>query len=119
MKERFFLRKYWNIYRNPITKKYSRILYQEANINRIDRELIESNMRFVEKSKIHSEQVVREIFNIHTYNPTEVRYKPIDYFNLLQNDNRLHENGLLMVFNKKRHKPNEKIYVQAQNTVDI
>lgn len=120
-KERFFLRKCCNIYRNLITKKYinSRILYNEAKINRIDRELIKSNLKFVEKSKLHSKQVVREIFNVNTLNPEVVKYKPIDYFNILHNENRLHENNMLLVFNKKRHKPDEYVYVQAQNVSDV
>lgn len=64
-KERFFLRKCCNIYRDVTTKKYinSRKLYKEAKINRIDRELVKNNIKFVEKSKMHSKQIVKEIFN--------------------------------------------------------
>lgn len=116
-KERFFLRKCCNIYRNLTTKKYvnSRVLYKEAKINRIDRELVNSNIKFVERSKQHSKQVVREIFDNNMQNPDIVKYKPISYFNTLHSQNRLHENGMLLVFNKKKHKPNENVYVMEQN----
>lgn len=120
-KERFFLRKCCNIYRNLSTKKYvnSRILYNEAKINRIDREMVKSNMKFVDKSKLHSKLIIKEIFNVNEQNLNEVKYKPINYFNILQNQNRLHENEKLLVFNKKRYKPNENVYVEAQNVADV
>lgn len=119
-KERFFLRKCCNVYRDILTNKYvnSKILYQEAKINRIDRELVKSNIKFVEKSKLHNKQVVRDLFN-NNQNPEEMKYKPIDYFNTLLSQNRLHENEMLLVFNKKRYKPNENVYIQAQNLKDV
>lgn len=82
-------------------------------------ELVESNIKFVEKSKLHSKHVVREIFNTNVQIPDEVKYKPIDYFSTLQSQNRLYENEMLLVFNKKRYKPNEMIYVQLQNISDV
>lgn len=120
-KERFFLRKCCNIYKNFITKKYinSQKLYNEARINRIDRELVKSNIKFVEKSRAHSKQVVRDLFNENALNQEEIKYKPIDYFNKLRSQNKLHENEMLLIFNKKRYKPNENVYVQAQNLVDV
>lgn len=120
-KERFFLRKCCNIYKDLTTKKYinSRILYKEAKINRIDRELVKSNLKFIEKSKMHSKQIIREIFNEDVPNHDDIKYKPINYFNTLQNQNSLFENELLLVFNKKKYKPDENVYVQAQNIVDI
>lgn len=120
-KERFFLRKCCNIYRDSTTNKYknSKILYKEARINRIDRELVKSNIKFVEKSKVHSKQIIRELFTENVQDQNDVKYKPIDYFNVLQDQNRLHENEMLLVFNKKRYKPNENVYVQAQNIVDV
>lgn len=120
-KERFFLRKCCNIYRNLTTNKYinSEILYKEAKINRIDRELVKSNIKFVEKAKIHDKQLVRELFTENLLNQDELKYKPIDYFNTLKSQNKLHENEMLLVFNKKRYKPNENVYVQAQNIVDV
>lgn len=120
-KERFFLRKCCNLYRDLSTKKYvnSKILYKEAKINRIDREMVNKNIKFVEKSKLHSKEIVKEIFNENRLNLDVTKYKPIDYFNILQSQNKLHENEMLLVFNKKRYKPNENVYVEAQNVADL
>lgn len=68
---------------------------------------------------MHNKIIVREIVDENVQNQDNVKYKPISYFNSLQNQNRLHENQMLLVFNKKRYKPNENIYVQAQNIVDV
>lgn len=120
-KERFLLRKCCNIYKVLLTKKYvnSRILYNEAKINRIDREMVKSNIKFVEKAKLHSKENIKEIFDVNEQNLDEVKYKPINYFNILQNQNRLHENEMLLIFNKKKYKPNENVYVEAQNIADV
>lgn len=121
MKERQILRNCCSLFREPNGMKYinSKILYNEARVNRIDRELIKMNMKFIEKSKNHSKQIVRDLFAENNQNPDIVKYKPIDYFNTLKSANRLHENELLLIFNKKKFRPNESIYVQAQNTIDL
>lgn len=46
----------------------------------------------------------------------QIKYKPIDYYNVLNDENRLQENELLLLFNKKKFQPNQNIYVQAQNS---
>lgn len=79
---------------------------------------MKSNIKFVEKSKLHSKQVVREVFNVNAQNEDEFQYKPIDYFNTLMNENRLHKNKLFLIFNKKKYKSNEYVYVQEQNVED-
>lgn len=66
-------------------------MYNEAKIDRIDRELVKRNIKFVDKSKLHRKPVVRELFNANT-----------------QNQNRLHENF-----------PDENVYVRAQNLADV
>lgn len=105
-KERFFLRKCCNIYRNLTTKKYmnSKILYKEANINRIDRELVKNNIKFVKKSETHNKQIVREMFNENDQNQDNIKYKTINYFKILQDQNKLHKNHMLLVFNEKKIK---------------
>lgn len=60
----------------------SLILSNEAKINRVDRELVKSNIKFVEKSKLHSRQVVGELFD-ENVQQDEIKNKSIDYFNTL------------------------------------
>lgn len=120
-KEREILRKCCNLHlhRDLITKKYicSKILYNEARINRIDREIVKRNLKFVENSKIHPRHVVSEIFNGNVRD--NEKYKPIDYLNRLLNENRLYENDKFLIFNKEKIKQNEYVYVTKQNENDI
>lgn len=120
-KERFFLRKCCNIFKNHENNKFinSKILYKESNLNRIDREIIKNNIKFVNKAKTHDKQIIRDIFSTSAENIENIKYKKIDYFNILENENRLHENDLLLIFNKKKYRPNDNVYVQAQNETDI
>lgn len=59
---------------------------------------------------MHSKQIVREIFNENVQNLDDIKYKPIDYFDIFQDQKSLHENEVLLFFNKKRHKPNENVH---------
>lgn len=116
-KERSFLRKCLNIFRkeNSVEFVNSKILYDEAKINRIDREIIKKNLKFIEKSKEHSKQIVREIAQLDF---DDQKYKPISYFSCLKESNSLHTNDLMLIFNKKKFNENEAVYVQAQNIVE-
>lgn len=120
-KERHFLRKCCNIFKNNDNTKYinSELLYREARINRLDREIVKNNLNFVNKSKIHVKQMIRDTVSTNVEDLENLKYKPIDYYNILQNHNRLHENNLFLIFNKKKYKPNENIYVEAQNVNDF
>lgn len=97
----------------------SKVLYEKAKINRIDRELIKNNINFVEKAKNHSNTIVSNLFNQQLPNLDALKYKPINYYNILKDDNRLHENELLLIFNKNKFVPNQNIYVEAQNSYDF
>lgn len=61
-KERHFLRKCCDIFRSHNNKKYinSKILYNEARINRLDREIVKNNLNFANKSKNHEKQIIHE-----------------------------------------------------------
>lgn len=81
--------------------------------------MVKSNLKSVEKSKSHDKQTIKEISNTNEQNLDDVKYKPIDHFYTLQSQNKLHENEMLLIFNKKRYKPNENVYVEAQNVRDV
>lgn len=119
-KERFFLRKCCNLFRNASNNKYvnSKILYDESKINRIDREIMKINCNFVEKSKQHSKQMIRDIANYDDPNVEDYKYKPTNYFYSLKSNNTLHTNGLFLIFNKKKYRPNDNIYVDTQNSIE-
>jgi hypothetical protein len=47
-----------------------------------------------------------------------MKYKQINYFNVLQDQNRLHENEMLLVFNIKRYEPKRKrIFAHRHKTL--
>lgn len=54
-KERWFLRNSLGVFKQENSVKYinSKELYEKAKINRIDREIINNNLKFVEKAKTH------------------------------------------------------------------
>lgn len=115
--ERKILRKCCNMYRKP-NKKYvnSRTLYKTAKINRIDREIVRKNIKFVNNSMLHEKEIIRERFteqNIDTID--NIKYKPINYYNVLHANNKLYNNKLLLLFNRKKAEPNELIYTVEQN----
>lgn len=73
-------------------------------------------MKFVDKAMMHEKEIIREIFTEN--NLTEIenqKYKPINYYNLLHEQNKLYENELLLIFNRKKREPNELIYTVEQN----
>lgn len=117
-KERWFLRYCLNIFRNPITKKYvnSKELYNRANINRIDREIVAKNIDFVEKCKTSSIHEIADIFENTNRNISTKKYKPIETFYQMKNQNKLYENGKLLVFNRSKTQTNKIVYVTEQNT---
>lgn len=118
-KERYFLRKCCNIFRKENSVEYinSKILYDDARVNRIDKEIIKQNIKFLEKAQNHDKPIVRDIFD-NNRESNEKKYKSISYFLDLRNDNMLNENDLLLIFNKKKHNETENVYIQAQNEIE-
>lgn len=116
VKERWFLRHCLQLFRDPTTNKFynSKILYDTAKINRIDREIIKKNMNFVNKSNgiIDNFKHSNEYFDKH-------KYKPLEYYNNLQMRNRLYTNGELLIFNESKRNNNRTVYVTNQNTTNF
>lgn len=115
IKERWFLRHCLSMFRDPTTNKYysSQILYQLAKINRIDREIVKKNMKFIDKST-ESHNIFHhsnEYFDKH-------KYKPLEYYNNCHTRNKLYTSGNLLIFNRSRRNENRTVYVTSQNTVD-
>lgn len=66
IKERHFLRHCLKLFRNPTNNnKYynSKILYTKSKINRIDRELIQKNMKYVQKCKNNHDEAISNLYN--------------------------------------------------------
>lgn len=120
-KERWFLRKALNIYKQENSNKFvnSKELYDKTKINRIDREIIKNNLNFVDKNKNHKKTIIAEIFGPPEPDIDTIKYKPINYYHHLESNDRLHENELCLIFNKKKYHPNEDVYVKSQNLTDV
>lgn len=85
-------------------------------MNRIDREIVKRNMKFVNNSLIHEKEIIRKLFTENNLEDIEnQKYKPINYYNLLHEQNKLYENNLLLLFNRKKKEPNELVYTVEQN----
>lgn len=116
--ERKILRKCCDLYRKS-NKRYinSTTLYKSAKINRIDREIVKRNMKFVYNAIMHEKEIVKQICQERNLNEIEnLKYKPINYYNVLNANKKLYSNKLLLLFNRKKRKPNEMIYTIEQNT---
>lgn len=120
-KERWFLRKCLSLFKQENSVKFvnSKVLYDEARVNRIDREIIKANVKFVEKAKLHENEIVSELFTATVPNVDSLKYKPINYYNHLKETNQLHEDKFCLIFNKKKFHPNQSVYVQSQNLTDV
>lgn len=103
------------MFKDPTTNKFysSQTLYELAKINRIDREIVKKNIKFIIKSSENHNILhhSNEYFDKH-------KYKPLDYYNNCQIRNKLYTNGNLLIFNKSRRNENRTVYVTSQNTVD-
>lgn len=107
--ERWFLRKITNIYKQNNSNKFvnSRILYEQTKVNRIDRKMIEKNLKLVDKIKNNDDNFIKRIVNLdHDYIMNN-KYKPINYFDHLNNLGLLYENKKLLIFNKGIRNPNK------------
>lgn len=115
--ERWFLRKATGIYKNKTTHKYinSKTLYENANINRIDRKLIETNVKFIEKTKMNENNFIRQIADFHENYTNTNKYKPLSIFWHLNQNNQLFKEKKLLYFNKGFRNPNKLVYVTNQN----
>lgn len=114
--ERSFLRKITNIYRNKHNNKYvnSKKLYIESKIDRIDRESIKANLKFIESCKSHENIAIKELVKFNYEHNLNAKYKSVTYLSQLNERNELFTNDKLLVFNRKKFSPNELIYVTNQ-----
>lgn len=115
--ERSILRKATGIYRNSITKKYvnSKILYETAKINRIDRKMIENNLNFVERIENNENSYISAMVEFSDNYVENCKYKPISLFSYLHRNNQLFENNKLLFFNRGLRNPQRQLYVTNQN----
>lgn len=115
--ERQILRKATGISRNPITKKYvnSKTLYENSKTNRIDRKLIENNLKFVEKIESNENHNISALVEFSENYIENSKYKPLNYFSYLNKKNRLFEGSRLLIFNKGARDPHKQLYVISQN----
>lgn len=92
--ERNILRKATGIYKNRITKKYknSKILYEKAKTNQIDRKLIENNLKTIEKIDAHENNNTSEMVAFSDEYHETKKYKPMCHFSYLNKKNRLFKN---------------------------
>lgn len=115
--ERSILRKATGIYRNPITKKYvnSKILYETAKINRIDRKMIGNNLKFIEKIKNNENSYISEMIEFSDNYVENCKYKPISLFSYLHRNNQLFDKNKLLFYNRGLRNPQRQLYVTNQN----
>lgn len=119
--ERWFLRKITNLYKNPNTNKFinSKILYEATKIDRIDRKMVENNIKFIKKTKLNDEQFSAQITNYDANYINNSKYKPLNYIDYLNNLGLLYENKKLLIFNKGSLNPNALVYVVNQNEINF
>lgn len=117
--ERWFLRKITGLYKDIKTKKFinSTRLYNEANINRIDQELIRNNLRTIHKISNSVHDHIRDITNFDENYLNTNEYKPLNYYYHLHNENRLIKDNKLLIYNRGHRNPNKLLYVQNQNNI--
>lgn len=122
-KERWFLRKCLNVFKQENSHKFiaSKDLYEAAGMNRIDKELIKDSVSYVEKAMNHEKEIISQLFLPHANDGEmdSIKYKPIRYFNYLKDNDRLNENGLCLIFNKKKFQPDQSVYTESQNVIDF
>lgn len=115
--ERSILRKATGIYKNITTKKYvnSKTLYQKSKINRIDRKLIETNLKFIERVRNNENSYIQNIVEFSENYIVTCKYKPMSIFWQLNQKKQLFENNKLLLFNRGSRDPNKLLYVTNQN----
>lgn len=115
--ERWFLRKITNLFKNRDNNKFinSRILYETANIDRLDRKMMENNLNFISKIIAKNDQFSAQLCNFDADYINNSKYKPINYYDFLNNLGLLYENKKLLIYNKGKLNPNAIVYVTNQN----
>lgn len=115
--ERWFLRKISGLYKKTNSVKFfnSKMLYESTNVNRIDRKMIENNLKFIEKIRNNDDQHIKEIAQFDSDYMTNNKYKPLNYYDHLNRNGLLYENKKLLLFNKGSTNPNSTVYVTNQN----
>lgn len=120
--ERWFLRKCTNLYKNNTNGKYinSKILYEKAKINRIDRKMIQHNIKFIDRVKNHTSEKMQDIMKFNDEYINNNKYKPINYIYNLNEKQMLFDNdNKLTLYNRKRNAPHELVYITNQNTENL
>lgn len=115
--ERSILRKATGIYKSRLTKKFvnSKILYETAKTNRIDRKMIENNLKFIEKIENHENRSISEMVDFSEDYFENNKYKPISIYRHLNRNNQLYVNDRLLIFNMGTRNPQRQLYVTNQN----
>lgn len=54
-------------------------LYEKAKVNRINKDLVKSNIQFVEKAKTHIKEIISQMFIRPVPDIDPIKYKPINY----------------------------------------
>lgn len=78
--ERWFLRRITGLYKqnNSIEFINNKILYETSNISRLDRKMIENNLKFIEKIKSQNDPFISQILNYDSNYINNNKYKPIN-----------------------------------------
>lgn len=115
--ERWFLQKITGLYKDNITKKFinSKLLYDRANENRIDHELIRYNLKTINKMNDSEHDHIRSITNFNKNYINSNEYKPLHHYHYLHSKNSLINDNKLLIYNKGLRDPNKLLYVQNQN----
>lgn len=115
--ERWFLRKITNLFKQNNSFKFveSKKLYEISNVNRIDREMVEKNLKFIEKIKSKNDPYINQMLNYDLNYINNNKYKPINYIDHLNSNGLLYENNKLLIFNRGTLNPNALLYVISQN----
>lgn len=93
----------------------SKHLYKQTKTNRIDRKLIERNLKFIEKVRENLEDTTSNIIVTNDHEIESNKYKPINYYEYLKNKNRLYTDKKLLIYNKRNNNLGLQIYVTDQN----
>lgn len=114
LRERKFLRSSSNFHRNRNDYMYqnNKKLYDTANINRIDRFLVDINIKFINKCAEHFSNRIKRIHSTFF----DGKYKSISYLHRLNENNILLTDNKLLIYHTGSRNTNQLLYNQNQNT---
>lgn len=117
--ERWFLRGITGMYRKVNSNHFinSKKLYENTKTNRIDRKMVERNIDFINKTKQNINNVTSTITETNLNNARDMKYKPLNYIELLHRNGTLYDENQLLIYNKKINRTDSNlIYVTNQNS---